>query len=483
MSRRHPSLARFVLGLVCLPCLAFASPPAESYREPTGRIIGAALTGDVAYERLRELCDTIGHRLSGSPQLDEAIDWAVRLMETDGFDSVSKEPVLVPAWVRGAERITMVSPVKRELPMLGLGRSVGTQSGPIEAEVVVAESFDELVEMGEDRVRGRIVLWDVPFTSYGETVKYRSKGSDFASRFGAVASLVRSVGPTSLVTPHTGSLSYGDEVPRIPGAAISIEDASWIHRLFDRGTPVTLSLEMEAHTREDQPSANVVADLRGSEIPEEIVLLSGHLDSWDVGQGAQDDGVGCLIAWEAVRLIRELGLRPRRTLRVVLYTNEENGLAGGTAYREAHAAELHHHVAAFESDSGNGPADGFRVDIRPRYDVLDSTAAQEEADALRPTVLRNLETLAPLLAPLDATRLFAAGSGADIGPLAKAGIPCFGLNHDTTEYFEIHHTHADTFEKIDLGDMNRNIAIMAVLAYVLADMPDRLVPGDQARSD
>ena len=475
MNRLIPSLAAMLLFGLVSPALA---APTETQRAETGQIIGAALSSDVAYERLRELCDDIGHRLSGSESLNRAIAWAMQGLREDGFTNVRAESVMVPAWVRGAESLELLAPYPRDLIMLGLGRSVGTPPEGIEAEVVVASTFEELVAMGVDKVRGKIVLWDAPFTTYGATVRYRSAGCDSASALGAVASLVRSVGPVSLQTPHTGALSYRDKHPRIPGAAISIEDATMIHRLVDSGVTVRVRLKMEARTDPDAPSANVVADIPGSEKPEEIVLLSGHLDSWDVGQGAQDDGAGCLIAWEAARLIHVLGLKPKRTLRVVLYTNEENGVAGGDAYAAAHADEMHNHVAAFESDSGNGPADGFRLDVRAVLAAGASAADSAAANADAASRLREAQELiagmTPLLAPLDATALPTGFGGVDITPLAKLGVTCFGLNHDTTKYFEIHHTWADTFEKIDLNDLNRNVAIMAVMAFLVADAPERL---------
>lgn len=456
---RRSLLAKGALGLLgggTARAQDAAPPLAERYRPQAEKIIAAALASDVAYRRLGYLCDRIGHRLSGSPQLDEAIRWAVAEMGRDGFDSVRAEPVMVPRWVRGRESAELVAPGKRPLVMLGLGGSVGTPKEGVTAGVVVVRSFEELDALGPAGVKGRIVCYDVPFTRYGETVRYRSSGASRAAKHGAVAALVRSVGPVSLRTPHTGAMRYADDAPRIPAAAITIEDATLLSRMASRGERSRVTLKMEAHTLPDAPSANVVADLRGSERPDEVVLLSGHFDSWDVGQGAHDDGGGCVAAWEAVRLLRELGLRPRRTVRAVLYTNEENGLRGGSGYRDAHAAEIDRHVLAVESDSGVFQPLGFGV-----------SGGGERALALA-------RQITPLLEPVGAGKIEAGGGGADIGPLMERGVVGMGLNVDMSRYFDIHHTPADTFDKIDRAELNRCVAAMAVMAYVVADMPGRL---------
>ncbi|HYP00603.1 MAG TPA: M20/M25/M40 family metallo-hydrolase, partial [Pyrinomonadaceae bacterium] len=330
----------------------------DDYRERAARIIGAALTSDRAYRRLAHLTDRIGHRLSGSNNLERAIEWALAEMRADGLDNVRAEKVMVPHWVRGAESLELTSPVARSLSMLGLGNSVGTPPEGITAEAIVVRSFDELDALGE-RARGKIVVYNVPFTNYGQTVQYRGAGASRAARHGAVAAVVRSVTPVSLQTPPTGAMNYAAAQPQIPAAAITIEGAELLQRMYERGDRPVLRLKMEAKFLPDAESANVVAEIKGSEKPDEIVLVSGHFDSWDVGQGAHDDGGGCIIAWETVRLLKELGLRPRRTIRAVLYTNEENGLRGGTAYLEAHRAELAKHVLAIESDSGIYRPEGF----------------------------------------------------------------------------------------------------------------------------
>ncbi|HEV2799015.1 MAG TPA: M28 family metallopeptidase [Pyrinomonadaceae bacterium] len=428
----------------------------DAYRERAARIIGAALTSDRAYRRLAHLTDHIGHRLSGSTNLERAIQWALAEMRSDGLDNVRAEKVMVPHWVRGAESLELTSPFARNLTMLGLGNSVGTPPEGITAEAVVVRSFDELDALGAG-VRGRIVVYNVPFTTYGATVQYRGAGASRAARHGAVAALVRSVTPVSLQTPHTGALNYAADQPRIPAAAITIEAAELLQRMHDRGERPTVRLKMEAKFLPDAESANVVAELKGTERPDEIVVVSGHFDSWDVGQGAHDDAGGCIVAWEAIRLLKELNLRPRRTIRAVLYTNEENGLRGGTAYRDAHRAELGKHVLAIESDSGIYRPLGFGL----------SNAAPPQARA-------DLEEIGKLLAGIRAGRIAANGGGADIGPIMREGVPGASLDVDGTHYFDIHHTPADTLDKIDPQDLALCVAAMAVMAYTVADMPHAL---------
>ena len=425
----------------------------DRYRAAAARIIGAALTSDRAYSRLSHLTDHIGNRLSGSKNLERAIEWAIAEMKRDGLDNVRGEKVMVPHWVRGEESLEMVTPVPRKLTMLGLGNSVGTPAQGIAADAVVVRNFGELDQLGEG-ARGKIVVYNVPFTNYGATVAYRGQGASRAARYGAVAALVRSITPVSLNTPHTGAMQYDPAQPQIPVAAITIEAAELLQRMQNRGDRVTLRLKMEAKFLPDAESANVIAELKGSERPDEIVLISGHYDSWDVGQGAHDDGGGCIVAWEAARLLKELGLRPRRTIRVVLYTNEENGLRGGNAYRDAHRAELAKHILAVESDSGV---------FRPEGLGLAANA---------PLQLRsNLQEMAKLLSGIGADRIAATGGGADIGPITREGVPGASLNVDGSRYFDIHHTPADTLDKVNPRELALCVATMAVMAYVVADAP------------
>jgi len=425
----------------------------EPYRPATARIIGAALTSDRAYSRLAHLTDHIGNRLSGSQNLERAIEWAITEMKQDRLDNVRTEKVMVPHWVRGEESLEMLSPKPRKLSMLGLGNSIGTPPEGITAEAVVVRDFAELDKIGEG-ARGKIVVYNVPFTTYGATVTYRLQGASRAARYGAVAALVRSITPVSLQTPHTGAMNYDAAQPKIPVAAITIESAELLERMNHRGDKPTVRLKMEAKFLPDAESANVIAELKGTERPGEVVLISGHFDSWDVGQGAHDDGGGCIVAWEAARLLKELGLRPRRTIRVVLYTNEENGLRGGNAYRDAHRAELSKHILAIESDSGVFRPEGFG---------LAATAPLQ--------VRSNLQEIAKLLSGIGADGIAATGGGADIGPIMREGVVGASLDVEGSRYFDIHHTPADTLDKVNPQELALCVATMAVMAYVVADMP------------
>jgi carboxypeptidase Q len=428
----------------------------DGYRAAAARIIGAALTSDRAYERLAHLTDHIGNRLSGSKNLERAIEWAASEMKRDGLDNVRAEKVMVPNWVRGEESLEMLTPVPRKLQVLGLGNSIGTAPEGISAEAVVVRNFAELDRLGE-QVRGKIVVYNAPFTNYGATVAYRLQGASRAARYGAVAALVRSITPVSLQTPHTGAMNYDPNQPKIPVAAVTIEVAELLQRMNDRGEHPTLRLKMDAKFLPDAESANVIAEIKGSERPDEVIVIGGHFDSWDVGQGAHDDGAGCIIAWETARLLKQLGLRPRRTIRVVLYTNEENGLRGGNAYRDAHRAELSKHILAIESDSGAFRPEGFG---------LVATASLQ--------VRSNMREIAKLLSGIGADEIAANGGGADIGPIMREGVIGASLDVDGSHYFDIHHTPADTLDKVNPRELAFCVATMAVMAYTVADLPEGL---------
>jgi hypothetical protein len=450
-----------------LSLAAFAqSPQEERTRHAAESLAAEALRAQDAYKNLGVLCDSVGHRLSGSPQYDLAVQWALRQMKADGLQNVHAEKVMVPAWRRNTEHAELIAPARHSLSILGLGMSVPTPKGGVTAEVVVVGSFAELEKLPSEKVKDRIVLFDVPFTGYGATARYRVLGASAAAKKGAVGALVRSLSPVSLDTPHTGVLHYQEDAPKIPAAAVSMENATMMRRMWERGERITLHLEMACEQLPDVAAANVVGEVVGSEKPEEIVLVSGHLDSWDVGQGAQDDGVGCALALEAGHLIQRLGLKPRRTVRVVLFANEENGNRGGLGYLEAHRQELSKHVAAMESDSGNGLAKGLGLEL---HDPKGGPVMDKERALAR---FRSL--LKPYLEPLGAGVLEAGGSGVDVEPIVAAGVPGVGVEHDVTHYWDVHHSKADTFDKINREDLAKNSAIVAIATFLLADMPERL---------
>lgn len=433
-----------------------ATPILDAYQATAARIIAHARADRGAFAKLAHLTDRIGNRLAGSPALDAAIAWARDALAADGH-LVTTEPVMVPHWQRGAERAQLVAPITRELTMLGLGGSVGTPKGGVTAPVVVVHGWDELAARAAE-VKGAIVLYDVAMpawteaggTGYGDVAPFRVAGAIAAAKLGAVAVLMRSVTAHSLRSPHTGAMRYAEGVPRIPAAAITVEDTALIARLAATG-PVRVTLTMGAQLLPDAPSANVLAELRGRERPDEIVVIGAHLDSWDVGQGAHDDGAGVVHVMQALTTLRALGLTPRRTIRVVLFTNEENGLRGGRGYAAAHGGD--HHVALLETDNGGFAPRGFRI--------------QPHGDA---ALAARLVEAGQLLAPLGATAVTVDDDAeADVSPLVDAGALGLGLAVDMRTYFDVHHTAADTLDKVDPQVLADGVAAIAVMAYVLAD--------------
>jgi len=427
----------------------------EQYRDSASKLIDASLADQGGMEKLAYLCDRIGHRLSGSPALEKAVAWAAAQMKADGLSNVVTPRVKVPHWVRGNESASLIEPVALPLAILGLGGSIATPKRGITAEVVPVSNFEDLDKKGRAAIEGKIVLFNVPFEGYNRTVVYRTTGPSRAARLGAVAALVRSVTPISVQSPHTGALEYAAGFPKIPAAAVTVEDALLIQRLVDAGNPVTAHLEMEAHMLPDADSANVIGEIPGRERPDEVVVIGGHLDSWDVGAGAQDDGTGCITALEAAHIIHALGLTPRRTLRVVFWTNEENGGAGGDAYRMWAGDTVKNHVAAIEMDGGAEKPTGFGLSANGDLQVM----------------LGRLREVGVLLDRIDAGAIQPGGGGADIAPIMMDGVPGLALRTVGTHYFDWHHSRADTTDKVKLEDLRANIAAMAVMAYALADMP------------
>lgn len=428
-----------------------------TFQDDANSIVESALNDITGFENLTYMGDTFGPRLSGSENLELAIDWIVEEMRKDGFDKVWTQPVKVPHWVRGNESATLISPRVKDLPMLGLGGSIGTPEEGITGEVLVVKSFDELEQRSEE-VQGKIVLFNAKFTTYGQTVSYRVNGASRAAKHGAIASLIASVASYSMQTPHTGVMRYADDIPKIPHAAITVEDALLMQRISDRGDKLEVTLKMEAKTLPDADSRNVVAEITGSEFPEEIIVLGGHIDSWDVGTGMMDDGGGSIASWQALKLIKQLGLTPKRTIRVVLWTNEENGLAGGNEYKrwvEEDEKSLEKHVLAMESDGGVFDPIGFGF-----------TGSDEAFDILT--------EIGTALHDIESGVVSKGGGGADIGPLMRAGVPGMGLEVDEEKYFWFHHTDADTIDKLNIDDFNECVATMAVFAFGVADLEETL---------
>jgi carboxypeptidase Q len=431
-----------------------ATPPQDADAVISRALISRAQESRGALAILADLVDQVGPRLSGSSGADAAVAWAVESFSALGL-VVRKEPVLVPVWVRGAEQgEILAAPGRRAEPLAltALGGSPGTRSGGLEADVVEVSSLEEL-QKGDASVRGRIVFFNhsmsVP-TDYRRFGELRNKGPALASTLGAVGALVRSLATASLRSPHTGATQFTVGGTPIPAAAVSVEDAEVLHRLLARG-PVRVRISLGCRILPDTLSSNVVADLRGRERPDEVVLLGAHLDSWDLAVGAQDDGAGVALVVETARLLAGLAERPRRTVRFVLFMNEENGLRGAKTYALAHGPELALHVAAMELDSGAG---------RPLGVAL---KAGTGASSL-------VERWLPPLVPLGAGKLLAEpAGGADLTPLATARVPLVSIIQDVTHYFDIHHSAADTLDKVDPEAFSQTSAAVAWMAHALAE--------------
>ena len=431
----------------------------------------AALESDYAYRQTRYLSNNIGPRLSGSPQAQRALEYVADEMRRLGLE-VKLEKLVVPHWVRGLETGELVEfpgqapQTTQKIVLTALGGSIATPAEGLTAEIIVVNNYGELQALGREKVAGKVVLFNVNFDrqmamqgyggdAYGEVAGYRVFGASAAARQGAVATLVRSVGGSQNRLAHTGAMRYAEDAPRIPSAAVSREDADLIVHLAAEGR-VRLRLILTPQQLPDAVSYNVVADLKGTELPEQVVIVSGHLDSWDLGTGAIDDAAGVAVAMQTAQLLKKLGLRTKRTIRVIAWMNEENGLVGGRTYAREHAAELPNHYAAIESDRGAGHPLGFEAMVNPA--VLPMLAPVSE-------ILRSQG--AGLIRRTE-------GTEADISPMAAQGVPAFGLWQDTRTYFDYHHTAADTFDKIVPRELAENAAAMAVLAYALANLPQPL---------
>ena len=441
------------------------------YGKTADRLVDAAMKDDAGYARLEYLCDRIGNRLSGSPSLLKAIAWGAEEMKKSGFEHVSTPPVKVPHWVRGNESGSILFPVERPLHMLGLGMSEGTPPGGITADAVVVSNFAELDKLGSE-AKGKVVVYNAPYEGYGRTVMYRVAGASRAAKLGAVAVLVRSITPLAMQQPHTGAMRYAADAPKIPAAAISPEDAMMLARLQASGDTPKVHLQMDAHIEPDADAANVIGEIPGSEHPEEIVVMGGHIDSWDVGQGAQDDGSGIMATMEAAALIKKLGLKPKRTIRLVFWVNEENGGRGGAAYANMVGDQVKNHVAAIEMDEGSERPLGFG------YGQFDRAAiglpAAKGAKPIDSQSMQICQQIGQLLAKIGADKVNQGGGGSDIGPIVAKGVPSLSPTTTAEHYFDWHHTITDTVDKVDKENFRKNVAVLAVLAYVLADMPGKL---------
>jgi carboxypeptidase Q len=435
------------------------------------RLQQAALTSDYAYRQVAHLANNIGPRLSGSAQAAKSVEYIASELKALGCE-VQLEKVMVPNWVRGEETAALVQfpgqaeNTTQKIVLCALGASIATPAAGITADVIAVRNFDELKSLPRDKVAGKIVLFNYPFDkqmaaegrggeAYGEAVVYRSDGPSTAARQGAVACLIRSVGGADYRLPHTGQTNYVNDATKIPAGAVTAEDADLVVDLLRQGR-VKMKLILTPHQFPNVESYNVIGDIKGSEHPEQVIIVSGHLDSWDLGTGAIDDAAGVAVSMEAPNLIQKLHLKPKRTIRVIAWMNEENGLAGSKQYAKDHEKEWANHFAAIETDGGAGHPVG--VNIKGKFEIK--------------------KLLAPVLAVLQESGAsgtnFSEHIGADIEPLEKAGVPCFSPIQDSRFYFNYHHTAADTLDKIVTKELVENSAVVAVVAYGLATMEQPL---------
>jgi Zn-dependent M28 family amino/carboxypeptidase len=477
--RRTCLIRLFAIAMLLLNCLPLKAQQEQGQQnlyspqlvKELKQIQAAALNSDYAYRQVAHLSNNIGPRLSGSPQAQKAVEYVADELKRLGLE-VKLEKLMVPHWVRGLETGELIEfpgqapQTTQKIVLAALGGSVATPAQGLLAEVVVVNDFKELQALGHAKVAGKIVLFNEKFDremaaqgfggeAYGQAVAYRGAGPSAAARLGAVAALIRSAGGSQNRLAHTGATRYAKDAPEIPAAAVSFEDAELIAHLAKEGK-VRLHLTLTPQRLPDAVSYNVVADLKGSETPEQVVIVSGHLDSWDLGTGAIDDAAGVAVAMQTAQLLKQLGLRPKRTIRVIAWMNEENGTVGGRTYAEMHAAELLNHYAAIESDRGAGHPLGFEAKVNPN--VLPMIAPVSEI----------LQTQGAGLVKRT------EGTETDISPMAAQGVPAFGLWQDTRTYFNYHHTAADTLDKIVPRELAENAAAMAVLAYALANLPPPL---------
>jgi len=423
------------------------------------QIFDQALSKGKSYEMLHDLTTNIGARLSGSPDAAAAVEWSRHVMEEFDFDSVWLQPVMVPHWVRGSKEIgRIISTKKGTLPVnvCALGGSIGTGPSGIAAGIVEVKSFDELKLLGTKGVQDKIVFFNRPmdptkidaFAAYGGAVDQRGGGAAQAVKYGAAAVLVRSMGLNQEEYPHTGGMRYAPDGAKIPALAISTKHADVLSKLLKEEKDLQFYMENHSVTLDDSPSFNVIGEIKGTEFPEQIIVVGGHLDSWDLAQGAHDDGAGCVQSIEVLRLFKAMGFKPKRTIRAVMFMNEENGLRGGLKYAELAEKNKEKHIVAIESDRGGFTPRGFTM-----------TAPKN--------VRERIKSWKPLLEPYGLTDFDQEGGGADIGPLEKQGVPVMEFLPDSQRYFDYHHTQEDTFDKVSKRELELGAASMAALVYLI----------------
>jgi len=423
------------------------------------QIFDEALTRGKSYQWLEYLSTKVGSRLSGSPGAAAGVEWSRHEMENYA-DTVWLQPVMVPHWVRGQKEIGRVVNSKKmgtvEMNVCALGGSVGTGPAGLVGSIVEVKDFDELKSLGEKNIKGKIVFFNRPmdptkistFAAYGGAVNQRGSGASEAAKYGAIGVVVRSMGSNLEDYPHTGGLRYAPNIPKIPAIAIATRHAETLSQLLKADATLQFYFETHCVTLDDAPSFNVIGEIKGSEYADEIIVVGGHLDSWDLAQGAHDDGAGCVQAMDVLYLYKILGIKPKRTIRAVMFMNEENGLRGGIEYAKQAELKKEKHIAAIESDRGGFTPRGF------------SMSADD-------AVKNKIKSWKPLLEPYGLTDFNQEGGGADIGPLAPQGVPMIGFLPDSQRYFDYHHTPEDTFDKVSKRELELGTASMAALVYLI----------------
>ena len=413
------------------------------------------------YTDLEYLCKKIGSRLSASEGAEKAVKWTADLMRTYGFDTVYLQKVMVPHWERGAKESALVqgrSGIEKKVNVVALGGSIPTPSGGLKGDVIEVKDFEQLKSFGEEKIKGKIVFFNypfdvkkiIPFDMYGSAARYRTSGAAEAARYGAIASVTRSM--TNYITerPNTGAMHYNDSLPKIPACAISTSDADWLSGILHKDGRAEMRLEMNCSTKDDAVSYNVIGELHGSEKPDEIIVVGGHLDSWDLAEGAHDDGTGCMQSIEVLRTMKAIGIKPKRTIRAVMFMNEENGLKGGIEYANQAALLKENHILALESDAGGFTPRGF-------------TMSMDEKKKER------IQKWKDYFVPYGAYDFYKKGGGADISPLGKQGVPTMGFSPDNQRYFVIHHTEKDVFEEVNERELKLGAIVMTMMVYFVSE--------------
>ncbi|MCU0443576.1 MAG: M20/M25/M40 family metallo-hydrolase [Microscillaceae bacterium] len=453
-------MKHFYFLMLIFICLNQGNAQSETDSVLLRKIYNLALSEPKGYEWLEYLCYKVGARLSGSPQAQQAVEFTKKIMDTLQLDRVYLQEVQVPNWKRGDQEIGRITTTKKQkiaVRVVALGNAVGTGKKGIEAPIIEVKSLKELATLGKEKIQGKIVFFNRPMDvtkirtseAYGGAGDQRRSGPSEAAKYGAVGVVVRSLTTSIDNFPHTGALAYQLNVAQIPAVAISTQGADLLSQMLQKEPNLRFYFRTTCEMLPDAVSYNVIGEIKGSEKPEEIIVVGGHLDSWDLAQGAHDDGTGCVQSIDVLRLIKALGIKPKRTIRAVMFMNEENGLRGGIKYAEIAQQNQEKHIAALESDGGGFTPRGLGIGDETAFAIINQRWAK---------------LFAPYMVEIQNQ-----GGGADISPLRNQGVPLMSLNVDSQRYFDYHHTEIDTFDKVNLRELQLGAAAMAGLVYLIAE--------------